>query len=82
MPKYPIKSGQAIAKARGIWPLEVLFDELEFMQKEQNRAGIQRLALELAPYCHRRMAAQPADEVSKAISDGRLVVLGLSDETE
>ena len=82
MPKRIVKTGQEIAKKRGIYPLEVLYDQLEEALADENKAGAFRLALEIAPYVHRKMANQPADEVSKAISEGRLVVLGLSNETE
>ena len=82
MAKHAIKTGQSIAKKRGIWPLDVLFDQLEKAIKEENDTGAFRVALELAPYCHRKMAHIPADEVAKALNDGRLVVLGPADQTE
>ena len=80
MARTQLKSGQSIARQRKLWPLDVLFDRLEAAIAENDHGKAERLAETLAPYCHRKMAAEPSEEAKKAIQEGRWLIVAGSEE--
>lgn len=65
-----------LAKARGCDPGEYLIGRMRLALDAEDHEQAQGLAMFLMPYCRRKLAPEPVEEVKDAMARGRLLIIG------
>lgn len=75
MPRNRLKTMRAISERHGVEPGEYLMGRLAELVREERYDQADQLALDLLPYTHRKLAAQPVEALEDAAREGRLVIM-------
>ncbi len=84
MARKAVTTVREICAKVGVNPARYLATRMHTLQRgtDAQKKEAEKIALELLPYTQRKLAPIPADAVKEALQEGRLVVLGISTETE